>query len=51
MLYDVFDLDVLHTGQKAEAKPQVTFFRARLENGVVDVPPWSEVKKQLGAAQ
>lgn len=51
MLYDVFDLDVLHTGQKAEARPQVTFFRARLENGVMNVPAWSEVKKQLGGAQ
>jgi CRISPR-associated protein Cas5d len=50
MLYDVFDLDVLHTGQKAEARPQVTFFRARLENGVLHIPRWSEVKKQLGGA-
>ena len=48
MLYDVFDLDVLHTGQKVEARPQITFFRARLENGVLNVPAWSEVKKQLG---
>lgn len=51
MLFDVFDLDVLHTGQKAEARPQVTLFRARLENGVLNVPKWSEVKKQLGGAQ
>jgi CRISPR-associated protein Cas5d len=50
MLYDVFDLDALHSGQKAEARPRVTFFRARLENGIVTVPPWSEVKKQLGGA-
>jgi CRISPR-associated protein Cas5d len=50
MLYDVFDLDVLHSGQKAQARPQVTFFRARLENGVLKVPTWSEVKKQLGGA-
>ncbi len=50
MLYDVFDLDVLHTGQKAEARPQVTFFRARLEDGVLNVPSWTEVKKQLGGA-
>ena len=51
MLYDVFDLDVLHNGQKVEARPQVTFFRARLEDGVVNVPLWGEVKKQLGAAR
>jgi CRISPR-associated protein Cas5d len=50
MLYDVFDLDVLHAGQKATARPQVTFFRARLEGGVLNVPPWTEVKKQLGGA-
>jgi CRISPR-associated protein Cas5d len=48
MLYDVFDLDVPHSGQKREARPQVTFFRARLESGIVTVPAWSEVKKQLG---
>lgn len=48
ILYDVFDLDVLHSGQKAEARPQVTFFRAKLENGIIVVPPWGDVKKQLG---
>lgn len=50
MLYDVFDLDATHTGHKSDARPQITFFRARLENGVVTVPPWQEVKKQLGGA-
>ena len=50
MLYDVFDLDVPHAGHKSEARPQITFFRARIEDGVVAVPPWSEVKKQLGGA-
>lgn len=50
MLYDVFDLDAPHTGQKSEARPQITFFRARLENGIVAVPTWHEVKKQLGGA-
>lgn len=48
MLYDVFDLDVLHTGEKAQARPQVTFFPARLESGLLKVPTWSDVKKQLG---
>lgn len=53
MLYDVFDLDigVDWKAGKIEARPQVTFFRARLENGVVNIPPWSEVKKQLGVVQ
>lgn len=51
MLYDVFDLDALHSGQKCEAQPRITFFRARLENGVMAVPSWSEVKKQLGGAR
>ncbi len=50
LLYDVFDPDVTHSGGKAEARPQITFFRARLENGVMNVPTWSEVKKQLGGA-
>lgn len=50
MLYDVFDLDAPHPGQKCEARPRITFFHARLESGVLAVPPWSEVKKQLGGA-
>ena len=50
MLYDVFDLDTLHSGKKSLSEPQVTFFHARLENGILNVPPWSEVKKQLGGA-
>lgn len=51
MLYDVFDLDAPYSGGKAQARPQVTFFRARLENGLLNVPTWSEVKKQLGGAR
>lgn len=50
MLYDVFDLDVPHPGRKAEAEPKITFFHARLANGIVEVPAWCEVKKQLGGA-
>jgi CRISPR-associated protein Cas5d len=50
MLYDVFDLDVLHTGGKAKADPRITFFPARLQQGVLDIPSWHEVKKQLGGA-
>lgn len=51
MLYDVFDLDVPHSGQKSQARPQVTFFRARLERGLLNVPSWSEVRQQFGGAQ
>ena len=52
MLYDVFDLDVGDAWQagKIEARPQITFFRATLKNGIVEVPGWSEVRKQLGGA-
>ncbi len=50
MVYDVFDLDTPNSGRKAQARPQITFFRARLENGILNVPTWSEVKKQLGGA-
>ncbi len=52
MLYDVFDLDVGESWVpgKIEARPQITFFRATLINGVVTVPAWSEVRPQLGGA-
>lgn len=50
MLYDVFDLGAAHSSGKVQASPKITFFRARLENGIVNVPTWSEVKKQLGGA-
>ncbi len=52
MLYDVFDLDVGDAWQagKIEARPQITFFRAALKNGVVEVPAWSEIRRQLGGA-
>ena len=51
MLYDVFDLDVMHApGKVAQPQPSITFFPARLQDGVVNVPPWREVKRQLGGA-
>lgn len=52
MLYDVFDLDIGDAWQycKIEARPKITFFRAKLKNGIVEVPPWSEVRQQLGGA-
>lgn len=49
MLYDVFDLDVLYDWEKfREPRPRITFFPARLEKGVMTVPAWADVKKQLG---
>src|SRR5690606_6259825 len=46
MLYDVFDLDQVIIGN---AKPFISLFRAKLENGVLHVPPWDspEVKKPI----
>ncbi|MCC6354444.1 MAG: type I-C CRISPR-associated protein Cas5 [Verrucomicrobiae bacterium] len=54
MLYDVFDLDVSKDqapGKIEKLNPRITFFPARLQNGIVNVPDWDEVKKQLGGAQ
>ena len=48
MLYDVFDLDTMYEPGRVEAKPNVSFFSARLESGLVVVPTWGEVKEQLG---
>lgn len=44
MLYDVFDLDQVAIGN---AQPFISLFRAKLENGVLEVPPWNstQVKK------
>jgi CRISPR-associated protein Cas5d len=52
ILYDVFDLDAVHEpGRIAKPQPRITFFPARLHDGVMDVPPWNSVKLQLGGAQ
>jgi CRISPR-associated protein Cas5d len=51
MLYDVFNLDVPReqkSGKVEKPQPRVTFFRAALEDGIVIVPDWAEVKPQLG---
>jgi CRISPR-associated protein Cas5d len=49
LLYDVFDLDMPYGwGKVKKPQPRITFFPARLENGVVEVPDWKEIKKQLG---
>jgi CRISPR-associated protein Cas5d len=52
MLYDVFNLDVdkdQPPGKVEKPSPHITFFHARLQDGVVNVPDWNEMKKQLGA--
>jgi CRISPR-associated protein Cas5d len=51
MLYDVFDLDVSkdqQPGKVEKPQPRITFFKAQLKGGVVNVPDWAEMKKQLG---
>lgn len=53
MLYDVFDLDVPQNqipGKTEKPQPRITFFKAQLKDGIVNVPHWSEIKKQLGGA-
>lgn len=40
MLYDVFDLDVSKVTKTAE--PYVTLFRAKMENGVINVPDFHD---------
>jgi len=54
MLYDVFQLDVSKDqapGKIEKPQPRVTFFKASLQNGIVTVPDWNEVKTQLGDTQ
>jgi CRISPR-associated protein Cas5d len=51
MLYDVFNLDVTKAhppGKVEKPDPHITFFPARLSAGIVNVPDWAEMKKQLG---
>ncbi len=53
MLYDVFDLDISpdqKPGKIAKPDPCITFFPARLQNGVIDIPCWRDVKQQLAGA-
>ncbi|HSI85905.1 MAG TPA: type I-C CRISPR-associated protein Cas5c [Candidatus Methylacidiphilales bacterium] len=53
MLYDVFDLDVSATqkpGKIEKTQPSISFFPARLKNGIVDVPSWSEIRKTMRGA-
>jgi CRISPR-associated protein Cas5d len=50
MLYDVFDLDLMHEPGQVKAKPKVTFFAARIEKGVMRIPAWTDIKNRLGSA-
>jgi len=53
MLYDVFNLDVAKDqlpGKVEKPQPRITFFKAELKDGIVNIPNWSEMKKQLGGA-
>jgi CRISPR-associated protein Cas5d len=51
MLYEVFDLDVPYTWEKVrKPQPRITFFPARLENGVMKIRAWTEMKEQIGGA-
>jgi CRISPR-associated protein Cas5d len=53
MLYDVFNLDVSKdqpSGKMEKPNPRITFFPAQLKDGLVKVPDWADMKKQLGGA-
>jgi CRISPR-associated protein Cas5d len=50
MLYDVFDLDVSigqPLGKLGTPCPRITFFPAQLNRGLLNVPDWSEIKRQV----
>ncbi len=54
MLYDVFTLDVpkdQSPGKVEKPEPHMTFFPARLKDGIVNIPDWAEMKKQLRGIQ
>ena len=53
MLYDIFNLDVFANqlpGKVEKPEPRITFFKAKLKDGIVSVPDWLEIRKQLGGA-
>lgn len=53
MLYDVFNLDVAKDqppGKVEKPAPGITYFSAKLKDGVVNIPDWNEMKEQLGGA-
>ena len=42
---------LLFGAREQKPNPRITFFPAKLNDGVVNVPDWSEMKKQFGGAQ
>lgn len=57
MVYEVWDLDAQNPDKAAQSAPKakaivprVTVFRAKLEDGVVAYPAWSDVRAQLATA-
>lgn len=52
ILYDAFDLDIPDNwkpGKVEKPEPVSTFFQARLENGIVNVPDWPDIKASIEA--
>ena len=52
ILYDVFDLDIpanWKPGKVEKPEPVGAFFPARLENNVVNIPDWRDIKASLEA--
>ena len=50
ILYDVFDLDIpanWKPGKVEKPEPVSTFFQARLNDGIVNVPNWRDIKASL----
>lgn len=47
MVYDTFNLDTAYVQQPVVTASKVTVFNASLVNGIVNIPRWSEVRKQL----
>ena len=50
ILYDVFNLDIpanWKAGKIEKPEPVSTFFQARIENGIVNVPDWRDIKASL----
>jgi len=48
-LYEVFDLNRPIEWGATQENPAMTFFQAKLKKGILEIPPWEEVKKQLEA--
>lgn len=50
ILYDVFDLDIPQnwkSGKVKKPEPLITFFDARLKDGIIDIPAWHDIKARF----